>query len=68
MTEVYIQGSSLNNTRFFNERGKWALEYCKSYCGYNVEFARDVTHDFGEIASYKFHREQDAVMFALRWL
>ena len=48
-----------------NQKIKWAKEHCSSYQNANVELpyiAGQTTIDF------KFDLEEDAVLFALRWI
>ena len=72
MIEIYINddksGGYNNNHNFFKQRGEWAQQHCKSFCGYNVQDVSDVSYLWDEVAVYMFTDEKDATMFRLKWL
>jgi hypothetical protein len=70
MIEVYLNDANMSydfaEQHFWNAN-LWALEYCSSYRGHNVQDVSDVSYQYDNIALYLFEDEQDALLFRLKW-
>ena len=70
MIEVYLNDARMDYDeaeQYFFDANVWALEYCPSYQGHNVQDVSDVSYVYDNIALYLFGDEKDAVFFQLKW-
>lgn len=55
------------NAAYFGEMDEWSKEHCSSYQGYEVVDTSDTSLIWDEVAEFKFGKEQDVLMFKLKW-
>jgi hypothetical protein len=70
MIEVYLNDSKMDYDtaeQYFWNANIWALEYCPSYKGHNIQDVSDVSYVYDNIALYLFSDEKDALIFQLKW-
>jgi hypothetical protein len=71
MVSILVTDENANgydyNEAYFHRIDKWAQEHCASYIGFSVTDVSDSSYEWDEIGRYDFNKEEDAMLFMLRW-
>ena len=70
MKVVYLTDENVDYDyalKYFEDAAIWASSHCASFIDYHAQDVSDVSLQYDYVAEYRFHDQQDVLLFTLKW-